>query len=166
MGVLDSFLEHWETWAAETLETHIAYPSLSFFRSQHDNQSWLSALTTILDACALMMVGLSDFPSRGASLTFANARHVVVDISQITNIPPRVPDIDRLPPADLARLREILAAAHIALREGPEADAELGRLRRMYEPYVYALSDYLLMPLPGWIAPPGQKDNWQKSRWK
>jgi hypothetical protein len=89
-----------------------------------------------------------------------------VDISQIMNVPPRSPDVDRLPPADLARLREILAAANIALREGREADEELGGLRRMYEPYVYALSNHLLMPLPGWIAPPGQKDNWQKSRWK
>jgi len=166
MGVLASFLEEWETWAAETLESHIAYSALSFFRSQHDNQSWLAALTTILDACALMMVGLSDFPSRGASLTFANARHVVVDISQILNVPPRSPNVDRLPPADLARVREVLAEARLPLREGRDADEDLGRLRRMYEPYIHALSEYLLMPLPGWIAPPGQKDNWQKSRWK
>jgi len=63
-------------------------------------------------------------------------------------------------------VREILAEARLPLREGRDADEELGRLRRMYEPYIHALSEYLLMPLPGWIAPPGQKDNWQKSRWK
>lgn len=166
MGALDRFLAEWETWAAEIMESHIAFPNLSLFRSQHDNQSWLAAITTILDACALMMVGLRGFPSRGAALTFAMARHVAVDLSQILSTPPRPPEVDRLPPADLARVREILAAARLTLREGREADAHLAELRRMYEPYIAGLSAYLLMPLPGWLPEPGQKDNWQKSRWK
>ncbi len=166
MAALDAFLTGWETWAAEILESHIAYPNLCYFRSQHDNQSWLASVTTILDACALQMVGLRGVPSRGAALTFAMARHVVVDISQILATPPRPPGVDRLPPADLARLREILTAAGVGLREGREADGHLAELRRMYEPYVTVLSEHLLMPLPGWIPAPGQKDNWQKSRWK
>ena len=37
-------------------------------------------------------------------------------------------------------------------------------LRRMYEPYVNALSDHLIMRLPLWIPPAGLRDNWQKSR--
>ena len=161
-----SFLREWEHWAAELLESHIAYPNLSYFRSQHDNQSWLSALTTLLDACALVMVGLEGVPSRGAALTFAMARHVMVDISQILNTSPRPPEVDRLPPADVARLRKILAEASIPLRDGTEADTRLAELRRMYEPYVNALSDHLIMPLPVWIPPAGVRDNWQKSRWK
>jgi hypothetical protein len=161
-----SLLREWEHWAAELLESHIAYPNLSYFRSQHDNQSWLSALTTLLDACALVMVGLKAVPPRGAALTFAMARHVVVDISQILNTPPRPPEVDRLPPADLARLREILAGAGIPLQDGREADTRLAELRRMYEPYVNALADHLIMPLPVWIPPAGLRDNWQKSRWK
>jgi hypothetical protein len=110
-----SFLREWEHWAAELLESHIAYPNLCYFRSQHDNQSWLSALTTLLDACALGMVGFEEVSSRGAALTFAMARHVMVDISQILNTAPRPPEVDRLPPADVARLRKILAEASIPL---------------------------------------------------
>src|SRR5262249_37417715 len=52
---IDSMLRDWEHWSAELLESHLSYPVLAFFRSQHDNQSWLSALTTVLDACALVM---------------------------------------------------------------------------------------------------------------
>lgn len=160
------FLRECELWAAELLESHIAYPNLCFFRSQHDNQSWLASLTTLLDACALCTVGLKGMPARAAELAFAMTRHVVVDICQILNRQPRPPAVDRLPSTELARLRTILAGAGIALRDGEDADARLAELRRMYEPYVNVLSDYLLMPLPTWIPAPGLKDNWQKSRWK
>jgi hypothetical protein len=166
LAALPSFLQEWEVWAAQTLESHVAYPNLCYFRSQHDNQSWLGSLTTILDACALIMVGLKGIPPRGAALTFAMARHVVVDLSQILNRVPRPPQTDRLPPEDLARLRQSLAGVGIGLREGREADDRLAEIRKMYEPYVNALAEYLLMPLPEWIPPPGARDNWQKSRWK
>jgi len=162
----DPFLDQWETWAAELLETHISYPILCFFRSQHDNQSWLAALTTILDACALVMVGLDGVPARRAALTFAMARHAVVDLSQVLYRPPRPPRDDRLPPPVLGRVRAVLEEAGIPLRDGAQADARLAELRRMYEPYVNSLSDLLLMPLPAWLPVPGVKDNWQKSAWK
>jgi Ion channel len=165
-GAFPRFLREWETWAAETLESHISFPALCFYRSQHDNQSWLSSLVATLDACALTMVGAEGLPAREAGLTFAMVRHVVVDLSQVLNRAPRPPARDRLPPEDLVQLREILAGAGVRLREGREADDRLAELRRMYEPYVSALSDYLLMPLPPWIPAPGLKDNWQKSRWK
>src|ERR1700731_4771873 len=56
-AVLDQIFRDWERWAAEVLESHLSYPALSFFRSQHNNQSWLGALTKILDASALVMAG-------------------------------------------------------------------------------------------------------------
>src|SRR5713101_1933992 len=57
---LDRFLNKWERWTAELMESHLSYPVLAYFRSQHANQSWLGALTTILDACALFMAGAGD----------------------------------------------------------------------------------------------------------
>lgn len=166
LPALGPLLQEWEQWSAELLETHISYPILAYFRSQHDNQSWLAALTTILDACALAIVGINDLPSRRASLTFAMARHAVVDLSQILDTPPRVPEVDRLPPADLARLRVMLAAANVHLRDGREADQKMTDLRRLYEPYVNSLARYLVIALPAWIPEPGAKDNWQKTKWK
>ena len=52
--VLDEVLRDWERWAAELLESGISYPVLSFFRSQHSNQSWLGALMTMLDVTSLV----------------------------------------------------------------------------------------------------------------
>jgi len=166
LSALDPFLEKWEGWSAELINSHIAYPVLCYFRSEHDNQSWLASLTAILDTCAVIMAGLDGVRSRGAELTFAIARHAVVDLSQILNRPPTWPEPDRLPPADVLRLREILAGVGFKFPDAHAFEQRLFALREMYEPYVNSLSRYLLMPLPRWLVEPGRKDNWQRSKWK
>src|SRR5581483_3645499 len=101
-------LRDWERWAAEVLESHISYPQLAYFRSQHDNQSWLSAMTMILDSCALIMAGMGVIPPRSARLAFAIARHAAVDLSQVFIAPPNANDTDRLPHEDFARICTML----------------------------------------------------------
>jgi len=163
---LDPLLREWERWAAELLESHISYPVLCYYRSQHSNQSWLAAMTTILDTGALVLVGIDGIPPRQAQLTFAMARHAIADLAQIFKTPPRMPGVDRLPPPDLGRLREGLAAAGVTLHAGPAADQRLVELRRMYEPYADALAEYLRMALPPWLPSAGGFDSWQTSAWE
>jgi hypothetical protein len=158
-------LAEWERWAAEVLESHLSYPVLSYYRSQHDNQSWLAALTTVLDASALVMVGIEGACARQAGLTFAMARHAVVDLAQVLGRPPVGSAPDRLPSSELARLRTDLAAAGVVLHAGDGAEDKLAELRRMYEPYVAALSKHLLMPLPAWRAGAEPHENWRTSAW-
>ncbi|MDQ1591097.1 MAG: hypothetical protein QOG71_1724 [Pyrinomonadaceae bacterium] len=166
MDALNKLLSDWEMWSADLMESHLSYPVLCFFRSQHDNQSWLSSLTTILDSCTLVMVGVDSAPTWQAQLTFAMARHTVVDLSQIFNSGRREWDETRLPPLELTRLRVSLAADSVPLRDGADADARLAELRRMYEPYVMSLAEYLAMPLPPWIHERDVVDNWQTSAWE
>jgi hypothetical protein len=158
---LAQLLEEWDQWSADLLETHISFPVLAYYRSQHDNQSWVAALTAMLDVCALMIGGLEHAPVRSARLTFAMARHAAVDLSRVFRLQPRPADPDRLPSAELAHLRTVLGAAGLSLREGPEVDEKIDRLRRMYEPYMNALGEFLLMPLPTWVSAKGTRDNWQ-----
>ena len=162
---LQQLLHEWGGWSAEFLESHLSYPVLAYFRSQHDNQSWLAALTTILDTCALVIVGLEGACGRQAELTFAIARHAIADLSIVFSSPPTEPEEDRLPPSDLAYLRSTLAAAGLRLREGDEADQRLAELRRMYEPYAYSLSKYLCITMPSWISKADHTDNWQTTAW-
>ncbi len=163
---LRQLLHEWERWSAELLESHLSYPVLAYFRSQHNNQSWLSALTTMLDTSALVMVGVEGACRRQAELTFAMARHAVVDLAQVFSAPPRPPKHDRLPAAKLARLRATLAAAGIELHSGEAADQALAKLRSMYEPYVSSLSEYLRLSLPPWSVESRRADNWQTSAWE
>jgi len=164
---LDVVLHEWEHWAAELLESHLSYPVLCYFRSQHDNQSWLGSMTTILDTCALVMVGVGDTPTWQAKLTFAMARHAVVDLAQIFRTAPAGLERDscRLQPGELERIREILAKNGTRLQDGEEAERTLAELRAMYEPYVCALSEMLLMSLPPWIVREDAIDNWKTSAW-
>jgi Ion channel len=166
LQALQEFLHDSERWAAELLESHISYPLLAYFRSQHANQSWLGALTTILDASALVMVGVRGACARQAQLTFAIARHAVVDLAQIFGTPPRVLATDRLPAADWSVLRARLTADGLALPEGPDTEARLLELRQMYEPYVNVLSNYLRLSVPPWMPAAHSKDNWQTSAWR
>lgn len=165
MEALRQLLLEWEHWSAEILESHLSYPLLAYFRSQHNNQSWLSALTTILDSSALVIASLEGACERQAELTFAMARHVVVDLAQIFSKPSRKLGPDRLPPVELARLRAYLKGAGLRLREGQAADERLRELRFLYEPYVEALSSALLLPVAPWLAETRKKDNWETSGW-
>lgn len=165
LEALQELLRDWEGWSAELLESHLSYPVLAYFRSQHDNQSWLGALTTILDTCALILAGIEGACARQAELTFAIARHAVVDLSLIFRRPPREPDRDRLPSAELAYLRSTLAAMGLKLSGGNSLEQKLTELRRMYEPYVYSLSAYLHIAIPPWILESSRADNWQTSAW-
>ncbi len=163
--VLENLFFEWERWAAELLESHLSYPVLCYFRSQHDNQSWLGALTAILDACALTIVGVEGACGKQAQLTFAITRHAVVDLAQIFHATPRPPLPNRLPPADLARMRQVLSEASLKLRTGEREDKQLDDLRAMYEPYVNALADFLAIKLPPWIHSQKVVDSWSTSAW-
>ena len=162
---LRALLKDWEFWAAELMESHLSYPVLAYFRSQHDNQSWIAALTAILDTCALLKVGVDDACQRQAELTFAIARHAAVDLSQVFKTPPRALPQDRLAAEDLRRIRDFLAQHGLKLQDGPEADRKLTDFRNMYEPYLYALAEYLRLSLPPWIPAKKGKDNWQTTAW-
>jgi len=46
-GMLDDLprvFSDWQAWAAEVLDSHLAYPVLAYFRSSHDDDSWVSSL--------------------------------------------------------------------------------------------------------------------------
>jgi hypothetical protein len=175
---LVDLLAEWERWSAEMLESHISYPLLCYFRSQHDNQSWLSAITAILDTSAVLLSFVECSACRQARLTFAMARHTVVDLLLVFNmqpvpmpkppVPGSVPDIheddkktaSRLSEPELVRLTEVLCKAGYRLRLEPERLALLRKLRWMYEGQVLALSRYLCMPLPSFVTETPGRDTW------
>ena len=166
MSALEKLLADWEVWSAELLESHLSYPVLVYFHSQHANQSWLEALTAILDTSALVIAGIDGGPSRQARLTFAMALHAVVELTQnfIRSAPALIHD--RLPPSSYTILRKMLVDADVNLPDSSTIEQNLLELREMYEPYVQALSKYLLIPLPPWFRLNVMPDSWQKRKWR
>lgn len=189
MAALGELLTEWEEWAAELLESHLSYPMLAYYRSQHDNESWLAALTAVTDAAALIMVGLErtgtraaeargsthggahgvgdDVPRFQARITFASARLTIVEMARVLGEAPVRPGApssgtDRLPPEAFAALSARLAAAGLCLRDPDGSQAALRRARAAYEPHLAALADRLLLPLPPWTRPADAPDNWEQ----
>ncbi|HVN54151.1 MAG TPA: potassium channel family protein [Anaerolineaceae bacterium] len=161
---LRQLLHEWEEWSADILESHLSYPILAYYRSQHEQQSWVEALTVILDTCALILTTLDGLPLTTARFSFAMARHAVVDLAQVFDVSPS-PTVNRLSPEGFARLQEMLTEAGLRLREGTGTEQELAALRLTYEPFVSALAGFMQVSLPPWIPSDGTLDDWQTSAW-
>jgi len=163
---LNRYLSGWETWVAELMETHLAYPVLAYFRSQHVNQNWLSAMCALLDACAFTVSAAPPGTVDSARFTFAIARHAVVDLSYSFHVEPSPPEVDRLPIEDL---RELLRQLHeVGVEPGADEATiaeRLTKMRSIYEPYINALGQRLELPLPQWLAPESPTDNWRTTQW-
>src|SRR6202165_5844200 len=162
---LMQFMREWERWSAELLESHLSYPVLTYYRSQHERQSWLAALTTVLDTCALLIVGFENISTPTIRNTFAMARHAAVDLAPVYGTPPLNPKYNRLPPEDFARMQGSLAEVGLHFSHGENTEKRLSDLRRMYEPFVNALSAHLLVNLPPWMSEERTVDDWQTSAW-
>lgn len=164
---LIALLAEWERWSAELLESHISYPILCYYRSQHDNQSWLSALVAVLDTCALLITTVEGPAARQSQLTFAMARHALIDLGHVFHQEKPAKEkeeagLDRLPPKAFGGMCEILGDLQMRLCGDPATMERLTKIRMLYEPHAHALSDYLRMQLPLWVPEAEKADTWKK----
>lgn len=159
---VDRFLSEWELWAADVLESHLSFPVLSFYRSQHGNQSWLAALAVALDTSSVLLALGGRRSRRRAQLAFAMARHACVDLCLVFWLPPIEPNKERLTDEEFAAFTRQMA-------EGAAADSDpyerVRKLRSLYEPFLQALADYLELRLPRFFPEMAKADNWQTSAW-
>ena len=164
---LNALLAQWETWGAELLESHLSYPMLVFYRSQHDDQSWLAAMTAVMDVCAIILVGLEGMPILQARMTFTMCRGVIVEMCRALRVRPSPYDGgDRLPPAEFARLDALLREAGLRWKgEGAPGHAQVAEtllaLRATYEPLLDGLRRFLLLPLPPFVPADTGADHWE-----
>jgi hypothetical protein len=152
---LDDYLNEWDTWAAELMETHLAYPILAYFRSQHVSQNWLSALTTILDACALR-IAASDRPVPGsAERTLAIGRHALSDLAFVFQARAGPDAPDRLDGESFERLYALVSETGLRIESQDRVRARLDEGRATYERHAQALAQRLALMLPSWLPDDG-----------
>jgi len=160
---IDEVLRAWEIWGAELLESHLSYPMLAYYRSQHHDQSWLAALAAIMDACALILVGVEDVKPLQARMTFAMARQVVVEMARSLEVSaPRSTGQERLSTDDFQKMLAIFETAGLTWNGGDGAHETLVALRATYEPTIQCLAEYLLIPLAPWVTPTDEPDHWER----
>jgi hypothetical protein len=166
LSQMDNLLWEWESWSADLLESQLSFPVLAFYRSQHDNQSWLACLAAILDTCALLLANIRDINRHQVQITFAMARHAAVDLALVFKTPPRELPNDRLPDECYRAVLARLSASNVQVDTSEESAARLKDLRAMYEPFIDALGNYFKFDLPPIALAEVPVDNWQKSPWQ
>ncbi len=140
----------WEVWSAEVLESHLSYPILAYFRSTHDNESWVSALGAVLDAATLVLTTIEGGPRGAASMMHSVGRHLVNDLSHYFRLP-HEHEIN-VEPDEFERARERLAAAGFRLRQAEDAWTAFAKLRADYAGPLNALAKYWAAPPTQWIG--------------
>lgn len=162
---LDAYMREWEVWTAELMETHLSYPILGYFRSQHVNQNWLAALTTIVDACAYAIAYGPKEAIESSELTFRVGRHALSDLGY-TFRPRRFkqgemePLRERLTTEALNHLRERLDGSGLHVEEAEGSRERLDELRASYEPFAVVISEHLALDLPDWVPEGGDEGDW------
>jgi hypothetical protein len=129
------------------METHLSYPLLGFYRSQHVGQNWLAALTAMVDVAAFVKAVDPDVDA--AEVTFAIGRHALSDIALQHGVSPR--GCTRLSDEDFDELYDNVESAIAQPVDREEARRKLRTLRELYEPNADALAAWLALELPPWL---------------
>jgi hypothetical protein len=147
VGQLPRLFRDWEVWSAEVLDSHVAYPLLGYFRSSHDNISWISALGAVLDSAALVVTTIKGVPRGQAEILLRVGAHLVEDISNYVDQPGDGSAVDR---EGYAVVHERLVKAGYDVEPVDHAWRAFERVRRTYAGRLDALADYWATPAPSW----------------
>jgi hypothetical protein len=140
-----------QRWAAGLMESHLAYPVLAFFRSSHEEQSWVGTLGALLDAATLVATTLDDAPDGQARIFYSVGRHAARDLSNYFRVgaPDEGAGIER---AEFDHACDRLVAAGYALRDRDDAWSRFSNLRSGYAARLNGLARFFEIPPLQWVG--------------
>ena len=144
-----SFAE-WEMWTADVLESHVSYPMLALFRSQHAGQSWITALGLVTDAATLASACVEGAPSREPYYLARRGRRAILEISDRLHVPQSGGVVSWLNEANFDLAWRVLSEAGLPLRDKAQAWVDLQALRPTYGDQLERLIDFLVAPHGFW----------------
>ena len=148
---LPRLFDDWQRWAVEVLDSHVAYPLLGFFRSSHDNLSWISALGSVLDAASLVLTTIEDVPRGEAKLFKRVGTHLVEDIH---NLGFRFGEPGSLDHSDFEAACYRLREAGYRLVPDDVAWPAFEAARGTYARRLEAMARYWATPATSWLGDP------------
>ena len=140
----------WEMWTADVMESHVSYPMLALFRSQHLGQSWVTALGLVTDAATLTSACVEGAQSREPYFLYRRGRRTILEISSRLHVPGRGPQVSWLNEANFDLAWRGLVETGLPLRDKAEAWADLQVLRATYGDQLERLIDFLVAPHGFW----------------
>jgi hypothetical protein len=146
---LPEFFGEWERWAAEVLDSHVAYPILGYFRSSHDNLSWISALGTVLDAASLVVTTLEGLPRGDAELVRRVGSHLAEDLSNLGFSEGSGAWLGR---DEFEAVCDRLERAGYRLGDRSQAWGRFEAARLAYAPRLEAMANYWAVAATSWLG--------------
>jgi hypothetical protein len=143
------FFAEWEMWTAEVMESHLSYPMLALFRSQHVGQSWVTALGLVTDAATLTCACVEDAELHEPYFLHRRGRRAILEIADRLHVHRR-PQASWLTPENFEFAWAGLAGLGLPLRDKDEAWRRLQELRAPYGDRLEQLIDFLLAPRGFW----------------
>jgi hypothetical protein len=119
-----------EYWITDLLGSHLAYPLLMFFRSNHKDESWVATLGAVLDAAALVVTVIDDVPTGPARLLLDSGTHLSHDLVEYYDLPRVVVTPPRA--EERAALCARLSSAGYQVRDDPQRWEAFAALRATY----------------------------------
>jgi Ion channel len=143
-----------EEWIADIMETHLAYPVLSYFRSTHDEQSWVGTLGAFLDASTIVITTVDIGRVGPARMLSRLGRHLVIDYAfyfeyNLDRTGGGAVGIDR---AEFDQVYERLRAKGLRMREPEVAWVEFAALRGTYAVALNIMARWWRIPPALWIG--------------
>jgi hypothetical protein len=143
-----------EAWMADLMETHLAYPVLSYFRSTHDLQSWVGTIGALLDAATLVITTVDVGSAGQARMVSRLGRHLVGDYVHLYRlfggaIAGDSPGIER---GEFDRAYDRLAARGVRMQPADAAWTEFAALRASYAVPLNVMAQYWRIPPAQWIG--------------
>jgi hypothetical protein len=139
----------WEMWTADVLESHVSYPMLALFRSQHAGQSWVTALGLVTDAATLASACVEGAASREPYFLYRRGRRAILEISSRLHIPQSEGQVSWLNEANFDVAWNALAESGLPLRDKATAWQDL-QVRASYGDQLERLIDFLVAPHGFW----------------
>ncbi len=153
VGTMDSLpdvMRDAQQWCATLMETHLAYPMLAYFRSSHDNESWVGTLGTLLDASTLALTTVKC--NAGEARIFHNlGRHAAIDLAHHFRVQVSQTNAG-ITREEFTTACERLENAGFELHERDRAWERFAALRAEYAGALNALAHYFAIPPLQWVG--------------
>jgi hypothetical protein len=143
-------LGEWQMWTADVLESHVSYPMLALFRSQHPGQSWVTALGVVTDAASLTAACVEGARDREPSFLYRRGRRAILEISSRLHVPSTTTPASWLVEKNFELAWQQLAELGVPLRDKAVAWKDLQALRATYGDELERLIEFVVAPRGFW----------------
>lgn len=150
LASLDAVLRDGQKWTAALMETSLAYPVSTYFRSSHDDESWIATLGTLLDASSLLIATVAGKRHGEARFMSTIGVHAVKDLARYFSL--NVVDGAGIERAEFVRALNQLQQASFELHETESAWQTFAHLRSSYAGALNALALHFEIPPVAWVS--------------